>query len=124
MKSTKPEILNRKDIELLLNSFYEKVLNDKTINRFFEDIDLEKHLPIITDFWCSLLLNEKNYQGNPMQKHMELHQMKKLTENNFSVWLQLFYETINENFKGNKADEMKLRATNIANLMMFKINEK
>ena len=56
----KKDIENRQDIELLLNRFYEKVFKDDLIGRFFTEVvplNLETHLPIIADFWESVLLD-------------------------------------------------------------------
>jgi hemoglobin len=73
-------------------------------------------------FWGSLLLGEHSYSGNPMQKHIEISQIVPLSHDAFERWLQLFTENIDAQFTGQKAEEAKLRASNIARLMSFRVN--
>lgn len=120
----KSDITSRKDIELLVNTFYTKVRVNKTIGFIFEDIakvDWDAHLPKMYSFWASLLLDEQSFKGNPMQKHIELSKLTTMTEVEFSEWLSLFTETVDDLFTGKKAEEAKQRATNIARLMLHKI---
>lgn len=117
------DIENRKDIELLVDSFYEQVIVDEVIGTFFTQVvllDMEKHMPIMHDFWDSTLLGAQNYHGNPMVKHIQLSQKKQLEKVHFERWLLLWKSTIDRLFKGAKADEAKQRAENIATLMLYK----
>ncbi len=69
------DIQERKDIELLVDEFYKKVLKDDVIGHFFTEVvqlDWEKHIPIMYDFWETTLLGNIKYKGNPMVKHIEL----------------------------------------------------
>lgn len=120
----KSDITTRKDIELLVNTFYTKVRVNKTIGFIFEDIakvDWDAHLPKMYSFWASLLLDEHSFKGNPMQKHIELSKLTSMTEVEFSEWLSLFTQTVDDLFVGKKAEEAKQRAANIARLMLHKI---
>lgn len=122
----KKEISRRADVELLVNSFYEKVLNDEILRPIFIDIakiELKEHLPHLYSFWESVLLGEGNYRGNPMEVHISLNKKIPLTKDIFTRWLNLFHETIDELFFGDKAEEAKKRASSIAQLMQFKIEE-
>ncbi len=119
----KKDIETREDIDFLMREFYTKVLSDEEIGYIFTDVaklDLDKHLPIIGDFWESLLLNGKNYQihgRNPLQVHGELNEKTPLRTEHFQRWLKIFGETIDENFAGIRADFAKSRAEAIANRM-------
>ncbi len=120
----KHDIENRNDIELLVNTFYNKVKNNEVIGPIFSDIasvDWEVHLPKMYSFWATLLLGEHSFTGNPMKKHIELSKLTVMSETEFSEWLLLFTQTTDELFTGEKADEAKERATNIAKLMLHKI---
>ncbi len=122
----KKDILNHTDIELLVNSFYVKVQESAIIGYIFNDImkvDWETHLPRMYSFWASLLLDEYSFKGNPMQKHVELSKKTSLTTVEFTEWLQLFSETVNELFQGEKAEEAIKRSENIAKLMLLKIEK-
>ena len=120
----KSKIQNRSDIELLVNTFYEKVRANKVLSYIFDDvaqIDWDNHLPQMYSFWASLLLGEHSFRGNPMVKHINLSKMTPMTNVEFSEWLLLFNQTVDELFKGEKAEEAKIRAANIARLMLHKI---
>ncbi len=120
----KNDITNKDDIKLLVDTFYDKVKTNSVIGHIFNDIakvDWEHHLPKMYSFWVSLLLGEKGFTGNPMQKHIELSKLTAMTETQFSEWLLIFTQTTDELFEGIKADEAKTRAANIARLMLYKI---
>jgi hemoglobin len=120
----KKDIETRNDIDLLMNEFYTRAIDDETIGYIFTDVarlDLEKHLPIIGDFWESLLLGGKTYQThgrNPLQIHAELNEKSPLRSEHFRRWLKIFFETVDENFSGTRAEFAKSRAEAIANRMM------
>jgi hemoglobin len=123
----KMDIKDSSDIKILVDRFYDKVNQDELLSPIFNEVmqvDWDKHLPIMYQFWGSLLLGEHSYQGNPMQKHREISKIVPLGEKEFERWLALFNQNINENFSGPKADEAKLRAANIARLMEHKVNAK
>ncbi|MCB0555901.1 MAG: group III truncated hemoglobin [Phaeodactylibacter sp.] len=120
----KQDITTRNDIETLVNTFYDKVKRNPVLGYIFTDVakvDWVHHLPRMYSFWSSILLGEQSYQGNPMIKHIELSRLTALTDTEFSEWLQLFHETLDELFEGENVAEAKVRADNIARLMLFKI---
>jgi len=118
------DISSRKDIEWLMKNFYDKVRKDETIGPIFNDIakvNWEHHIPIICDFWETLLLDATSYRKNVMEVHFILNRKIPLEEKHFQVWLQLFSATIDEQFSGKKAEMAKTKAKSIAALMQFKI---
>ncbi|MCX2743137.1 group III truncated hemoglobin [Mangrovivirga sp. M17] len=120
----KKDIESREDIEKLVTAFYKRVLKDKTIGHFFTEVvklDFDKHMPVMFDFWESVLLGGRNYSGNPMTPHFKINEKEPLKPIHFERWLQLWKETINDNFKGKKSEEAISRAEQIAGLMKFKI---
>ena len=120
----KKDLETRADIDDLMNRFYARALTDETIGHFFTTVvklDLEHHLPIIGDFWESLLFGTKVYQKhgrNPLQVHGELNQKSKLLPKHFRRWLMIFRETVDESFAGERADFIKSRAESIGNRML------
>lgn len=68
-------------------------------------------------FWSSMMLGEFSYQGNPFEKHANLP----IKQEHFSQWLNLFIQTVDENFKGDKAEEIKERAQSIARIFQHKM---
>ena len=122
----KKDITNRADIELLMERFYTKLLNDETIAHIFTDvakIDLDHHLPILTDFWETVLLGKNVYHNNTMKVHMDLNAKEPLTKAHFETWLKHFYDTVDELFEGDISLRAKQRATSVATVMQIKIIE-
>ena len=118
----KKDILNKKDIEKLVNLFYEKVKEDPIIRHFFkEDFNWDKHLEIMYKFWENVLFYTGNYAGNPMNKHFEIHAKNPLSMKDFHQWTKLFNESVDELFSGEKADLIKLKASNIATVMQMQL---
>lgn len=120
----KRDIESRDDVELLVNTFYNKIRVNELLGPIFNEVakvDWETHLPKMYSFWASLLLGEHSFSGNPMMKHVELSKQTAMTETEFSEWLLHFNQTVDELFEGERANEAKVRAANIARLMLFKI---
>jgi hemoglobin len=120
----KRDIENRADIELLVNQFYRKVTEDDVIGFIFSDIvkmNWEKHLPIMYDFWDNALFFTGTYSGNPMNLHKHLHHIRPLDSKHFSRWVDLFLETVDDYFEGEKASLARQRAISIAAVMEEKI---
>jgi hemoglobin len=117
------DIENRLDIDALLQHFYSRALTDDLIGYIFTiaKLDMEHHLPIIGDFWDSMLFGKKDYQlrgRNPMQVHIDLNQKTELNTEHFERWLKLWTETVDELFIGERADMIKMRARAIGDRML------
>jgi hemoglobin len=120
----KRDIENRKDVEYLVNSFYDKVKSDKVIGFIFNDVakvNWKKHLPVMYDFWENIIFFTNRYAGNPMSVHTHLNQLVSLKKEHFEQWLKLFTGTVDELFEGKKAALAKEKAFNIATIIETKI---
>lgn len=118
------DIINREDIELLVNSFYDKIRADTTIGYIFNDVaavDWIIHLPKMYSFWETVLLGKMNFKGNPMVTHIQMSGTTEMNQAHFDQWLKLWNATIDEHFKGTVSTEAKQRGKNIAGLMLHKI---
>ena len=117
----KNDIHSKADIEIFVNSFYQKVQEDALLAPvFLSKIPAAQwpgHLEKLYAFWNAILFSERGFEGNPMQKHLLLP----IDATHFTQWLFLFYQTIDTLFAGPKADEAKRRAAYIAQIMEFKI---
>lgn len=123
----KPDITHRQDINQLVATFYAKAITDETIGHIFTEVaklNLEAHLPVICDFWESILLGNPIYRGNPMLKHLELAEQTALTQVHFESWLAMWEETVRELFAGDRAELAIQRAKDIGRLMLFKIDQR
>lgn len=120
----KKDIETREDLFLLVSKFYEKLLADDSISYLFTDvakINLDHHLPVLVDFWDSLLFQSYTYQKNAMQPHINLHHKSPLQSQHFETWLRYFNETVDELFAGEKAFLAKEKALSIATVMKIKL---
>ena len=114
----------RQDIEDLVNLFYDKVQNDDKIGFFFNDVakaDWAHHLPKMYSFWETLLFGQISYKGNPMAMHFPINEKVPLEKAHFAHWVKLWTETVEENCAGEMAELAIYKATNIANLMGYKM---
>jgi len=120
----KADILTREDVQLLVDTFYDQVKENPVIGYIFTDVakvDWKHHLPKMYNFWSSIILGDQSYDGNPMLKHIALGKQTPLGETEFAEWISIFNSTVDALFTGPNADEAKLRAANIARLMLFKV---
>ena len=120
----KKDIVDIKDIELLVNTFYQKVLNDHSLAIFFNHVNWEHHLPIMYQFWENALFYTGNYSGNPMKSHQTIHEKHPMHELDFDQWISHFTQTVDELFEGEIADLAKQRALSIATVMKIKLINK
>lgn len=120
----KTDIRDRKDIDLLMRAFYSKAISDDVIGYIFTDVaklDLAHHLPIIGDFWETIVFQTGAYSKhgrNPLQVHGELNRMTPLLPEHFERWLEIFDQITDELYAGERADFIKLRAHAIAGRML------
>lgn len=117
----KTDIQTPEHVQLMVNSFYEKVKLNQVLSPFFKDLNWEKHLPTMYKFWGNIVFYNGEYTGNPMAVHKKLNEQKPLFEEAFQNWIQLFYQNIDEHFAGPNAELIKLRAASIAQIMVLKI---
>lgn len=117
MNEAKQDILTRNEVITMVDHFYAKVKEDKLLRAVFAHVDWAHHLPIMYNFWSSILFGDQRYRGNPLQRHLHLA----IDQRHFQQWLILFYETIDENFTGEKAEEVKMRARAIAGVFQVKM---
>ncbi len=122
----KKDLASRVEIELLVNSFYDRVKKDELIGYIFNDVakvDWTVHLPIMYNFWEMMIFGTGTYKGDPMTKHIQLNKRTALESTHFDRWKKLFVETVDDLFHGEKAEEAKRRASHIASLMQFKVEQ-
>ncbi len=119
----KYDIENRQDIDRLMQAFYGRAIADERIGFIFTDIaklDLEHHLPIIGDFWETLLFQSGNYARhgrNPLEVHRKLAEKTPLLFEHFERWLEIFDAVVDELFSGERTEFIKTRAAMIAGRM-------
>jgi hemoglobin len=111
------DITDRRDVACLVNVFYDRVRADDMLGPIFDDIahvDWPTHLPLMYDFWESVLFGTATFKGAPLVVHRALAQRTPLTSSGFGRWIALFHQTIDDLFAGTTADHAKQSASRIA----------
>jgi hemoglobin len=106
----------REAIAVLVRDFYRQVAMDDLLGPDFADahVDWSVHVPKLVDFWAKQLLGEPGYEGNPLRAHERVHAHRAFTPDLYERWLELFTETIDEQFAGPCAELAKARAHRMA----------
>jgi hemoglobin len=118
--STKSDILTEADCVTLVHTFYERVQQNDRLNYIFNDfahLDWTHHLPKMIDFWSNIILQTGRYKGNPYQSHLHLP----IREQDFSLWLSLFHETVDDLFTGERANHAKNIAEKVADMFVMRM---
>lgn len=121
----KQDINTRDDVFLLVSSFYAKVRKDDVLGPFFNRVitDWDAHIDRLTDFWESSLFLKTKYLGNPLEVHVRVDQENNnsITELHFGLWLNLWFQTIDELFQGDYAENAKQRARKMGTFLYLNI---
>lgn len=123
---TKNDITKRIDIETVIRDFYTRALQDQQIGFFFTEVinlDIEKHLPHICDFWDQNLFHSGTYKNNVLKIHQNLNHKVALEKIHFEQWLKLFNTSVDDRFKGLNADKMKTNALSIATVLQIRLRK-
>ncbi|WP_211217055.1 group III truncated hemoglobin [Agromyces italicus] len=111
------DLRGRDDLAALIEAFYLRAFADPFIGPIFTDVakmDLAHHLPIMCDFWESVLFDAGTYRRNALGLHVALDANHPLTEAHFERWLVLWRQTVDDGFTGDVADRAKVQGERIA----------
>jgi hemoglobin len=114
------DLARRADVEALLRRFYGRVLVDEVLAGPFAQIrinGLESHLPVMCDFWETVLFRAGLYQGSAVRAHQPVHDRHRLSADHFLRWLRLWSLTIDQMYHGPIAEHAKIQAARIARAM-------
>lgn len=120
------DIQTQDDLYLLVDEFYRKLLADEAISYIFTEvvkIKILEHLPILVTFWSQAILGTGGYTRNLTEIHLDIDKKEHLTPELFTIWLRHFYQTVDENFIGAKAEQIKTQALSIGTIMQIKISQ-
>lgn len=107
------EIETREDIQILVNTFYDKIRSDELLGVIFNthipENEWPAHLKKLCDFWETNLFGVPKYKGNINQKHVNVDRNLNYTIDSvhFGKWLELWFETIDELYVGKYAQRAK-----------------
>ena len=114
------DIATLTDIKLLVDTFYQRVRENDLLGPIFNKLLANRwpaHLAKMYTFWETVLLQKHSYFGSPFGPHAKLP----VSAQHFDAWLALWHGTIDQHFKGEKADEAKWRGNKMAEMFLAKI---
>jgi len=120
MTAPRTDLASRADVDALLWRFYGQALDDKLLAEPFAEVrakGLSSHIPVMCDFWETVLFRAGLYQRSALQVHREVHERVPLSARHFERWLTLWIATVDQMYQGPVADRAKLQATRIAGAM-------
>jgi hemoglobin len=103
----KKDITTREDIEVLMQKFYDTLLEDPFMAPHFKNTDFKHHMPRIVHFWTFILLDEPGFMGNVFDAHRHLD----IDERHFTRWISTFHTLVDSLFEGPKAEYAKNQAS-------------
>ncbi|MDR4305394.1 group III truncated hemoglobin [Chelatococcus sambhunathii] len=115
------EGIDERLIRRVVDRFYAQAREDEIIGPVFKsavpDERWQEHLDTIVDFWSSMVLGTRRYDGRPLRKHLLLPELK---DEHFRRWLALFRRTLEELCQPDVAAFWADRAERVGN--SFRIN--
>lgn len=117
MSAATRDLADRDDVYALLSRFYGRALEDDLLAGPFADVramGLEAHLPVMCDFWETVLFRAGLYRGSALTVHREVHHDHPLTHEHFIRWLTLWLDTVDAMYRGPVAEQAKTQARRIA----------
>ncbi len=86
-----------KTVKLVVENFYQRVLNDDRINHFFENVDMLKQKMHQIDFLTYAFEGSERYRGSTMREiHRKLVREKGLSDEHFDAFIEDLVETLKE----------------------------
>jgi len=121
----KEDLKNRADINKLVLSFYAKIRKNDEIGYFFNNSikDWDTHLEKLTDFWESNLFFTGSFRGNPAVAHVKVDKENNhsISQYHFGIWLNLWFQTIDELYEGEMAERLKQNARKMSTHLFLRI---
>ena len=115
------DITTLDDIKLMVNEFYGKIRVDELLGGIFNGVIQDRwpeHLEKMYRFWQTVLLDVHSYQGSPFVPHAQLP----VDKEHFERWIQIFSDTVDGLFEGEKAERAKWQGARMAEMFLSKIS--
>ena len=113
------DTITRDNIRQLVDGFYEQVRADDLLGPVFLRAlgdDWGPHLERLTEFWCTIVLGTRSFQGNVYGTHMQLG---KIEPEHFQRWLGLFEQTVSRLFEAEPGEQFLIMARRVAGSLQF-----
>ncbi|MDB5650245.1 MAG: Truncated hemoglobin-like protein [Hyphomicrobiales bacterium] len=108
-------------IVALVHGFYDRIRADAVLGPVFASqiSDWEPHLAKMCDFWSSVVLMSKRYDGRPVPVHVKIPGLERA---HFTRWLEMFEEVAREICPPAAADLFIDRAHRIAQSLQMSLD--
>ena len=105
----------------VVRGFYARIRDDDVLGPIFSAVitDWEPHLEKMCDFWSSMLLMTKRYEGRPVPAHVKIPDLDK---DHFARWLALFEMTARDIAPPQAAELFIDRASRVAQSLQLAID--
>jgi hemoglobin len=120
----RPDLDTRAHIHDVVVDFYREVVFDELLEPIFgevAEVDWERHIPLLIDYWCRVLLHEPGYDGSILDAHQHLHQLEPLRRELFDRWYALWTQSIDSRFEGPRSDAAKAHAARIGGTLARRV---
>lgn len=110
----KLDTVDEQSIRQMVETFYGRVRADAQLGPIFGaalDGKWPEHMSRMVDFWSTMLLGTKSFEGKVYGKHMA---MAGITKEHFQRWLGLFRQTVTEIFRDPAAGALLATGDRIA----------
>jgi hemoglobin len=110
----KYDTITRESIQDLVTQFYTLVRRDEILGPVFLKTigdDWTEHLEKLVEFWSTIALGTRGFQGNVYSKHMQLMDIEPA---HFQRWLGLFEKTVDRLFDEACAEQFMIMARRVA----------
>jgi hemoglobin len=96
--------IDERSLATLVDRFYDKVRADPALGPIFNAAvhDWDEHKRTLVSFWSSVALGTQSYRGSPMSAH----RAQPIRGEHFDRWLELWRETVREQFEEAPATRM------------------
>jgi hemoglobin len=113
------DIADLDDVALVVRRFYQAAIPDPLLGHLFRagGIEWDVHIPLITSFWARELLDVPGYDGNLARAHGPVMAEPTFGPAALARWVELFRETVDEDFAGPVAERAKERAAQVARVL-------
>ena len=115
----KHESITPDNVRQLVSQFYARVRADDQLGPIFLKAlgdDWTAHLERLTQFWSTIVLGTRSFQGNVYGTHMQLTGIK---PEHFQRWLGLFEQTANQLFEPEPASYFITMARRVASSLQI-----
>lgn len=107
-------VIDRDSLRRLVLAFYDRVRSHPDLGPVFENTiqgNWQPHLDKMVEFWCSMMLGTRTYDGRPLPAHLALPDLQ---DHHFTQWLALFRATTADVFCPEPAEQLCIRAERMA----------